>query len=116
MAQQLILTEARAKLLKQGEYANTTDDGSDLRPVVKFFTPDGSGTWLISELLPDGDTMFGLCDLGDGCPELGYVSLSELQSVRGKMGLRVERDAHFKATKTIVEYADAARQAGRIVT
>ena len=32
--------------------------------------------------------MFGLCDLG--FPELGYVSLSEMQGVRGPFGLGVE--------------------------
>jgi hypothetical protein len=46
---------------------------------------------------PDGGLAFGLCDLGMGCPELGYVSVMELQSVRGKLGLPVERDRHFEA-------------------
>ena len=50
-------------------------------PVVKLFTPDASATWLLTELDPaDPDLAFGLCDLGLGCPELGYVRLSELES------------------------------------
>ena len=62
------------------------------------------------------DLAFGLCDLGLGCPELGYVSLTELRSVRGKLGLPIERDLHFDADKTISAYADEARTHGRIVT
>jgi hypothetical protein len=51
-----------------------------------------------------------------GEPELGYVSLVELASIRGKLGLPVERDLHFTANKTISAYADEARGHGRIVT
>jgi hypothetical protein len=47
---------------------------------------------------------------------LGYVSLIELQSVRGKLGLPVERDPHFEANKAISAYADEARASGHIVT
>jgi hypothetical protein len=59
---------------------------------------------------------FGLCDLGMGESELGYVSLTELLAVRGKLGLPVERDEHFEADKTLSAYADEARQHGGIVT
>jgi len=31
------------------------------------------------------------------CKELGYVTLSELEAVRGPMGLPVERDLYWKA-------------------
>ncbi len=51
-----------------------------------------------------------------GEPELGYVSLTELRAVRGKLGLPVERDEHFDADKTISSYADEAQQQGHIVT
>jgi hypothetical protein len=64
---------------------------------------------------PDHELAFGLCDLGLGCPELGYVSLTELRTVRGKLGLPIERDEHFGADKTLSAYADEARQRGRIV-
>jgi len=59
---------------------------------------------------------FGLCDLGLGCPELGYVSLLELRTVRGKLGLPIERDLHFEADKPISAYADEARIRGHICT
>ena len=82
-------------------------------PVVKFFG-GGAGTWLISEMDED-EIMFGLCDLGMGCPELGYVSLAELKEVRfPPFGLGIERDLYFKANKTLAEYADEAQVNGRI--
>jgi hypothetical protein len=70
----------------------------------------------LTELDPDGGLAFGLCDLGLGCPELGYVALAELSAVRGKLGLPVERDRHFEADKSISAYADEARTRGHIVT
>jgi hypothetical protein len=87
----------------------------NFKPVVKLFTPDGGATWLLTELDDDGQFAFGLCDLGLGCPELGYISLTELRTVRGKLGLPIERDLHFEADKYLSEYADEARHHGRIV-
>jgi len=71
---------------------------------------------LISEIEADGDTLFGLCDLGWGHPELGYVSLNELESLPLPLGLTIERDMSFEPTKTLAEYAVDARTAGRIDT
>ncbi|WP_213286704.1 DUF2958 domain-containing protein [Bradyrhizobium sp. sGM-13] len=88
---------------------------TDHRPVVKLFTPDGVATWLLSEVDPDDpDRLFGLCDLGLGFPELGYVSLAEITQLRGKLGLPVERDQHFVADKPLSSYAAEAKAAGRI--
>lgn len=89
----------------------------DHKPVLKLFNPCGAATWLITESDPDNpDILFGLCDLGMNCAELGSVSLSELASIRVRpFGLGIERDRHFKADKTIGQYADEARKAGRIV-
>lgn len=57
---------------------------------------------------------FGLCDLGLGCPELGYVRLSEIEEVCGILGLTVERDAQFVADRPLSAYANEARSAGAI--
>ncbi len=63
---------------------------------VKFFTPDSGFTFWASEF--DGkDTFFGLVD--GHCKEFGYFSLSELESVRGPMGLPIERDLYFHPKK-----------------
>ena len=112
----LITETLRAQLLANGRQSLDNDD-FDPPPVLKLFTPDAVATWLLTEIDPDDqDRAFGLCDLGHGFPELGYVSLSELQSVRRRLGLAVERDLHFVATKTIGAYAREARLAERIVT
>ena len=112
----LITDEQRAQLLANGRQS-LENENSDPPPVVKLFTPDAGATWLLTEIDPDDhDHAFGLCDLGHGFPELGYVSLAELQSVRGRLGLPVERDLHFTASKPISAYAREARLAERIVT
>jgi hypothetical protein len=116
----LITKALTEKLLANGRAQRAAidkDEGAiDFKPVAKLFTPDAQCTWLLTELDPDGGLAFGLCDLGMGEQELGYVSLVELQSVRGKLGLPIERDRHFIASKTISAYADEARSQGRIVT
>ncbi|MBN1968696.1 MAG: DUF2958 domain-containing protein [Candidatus Delongbacteria bacterium] len=71
------------------------EKGLDAVAVVKFFTPDSNWTWYATEF--DGkDTFFGLVDGFE--KELGYFSLSELDEVRGALGLHVERDYFFKPT------------------
>ena len=91
------------------------EDALDYKPVVKLFTPDAQCTWLLTELDPDGGLPFGLCDLGLGEPELGCVSQVALRSVRGKLGLPIERARHFVANKPISAYADEAREVRRVV-
>lgn len=114
MQRKIILTSQMKQLVANGVRSANGFDGSGLNPVVKLFNPTGAGTWLISEIAEDGDTMFGLCDLGHGTPELGYVSLKELTQFRGRFGLGIERDMHFKANKSIADYAVEAETLGRI--
>ena len=112
----LLTDEQRTLMLANGA---CTAGGAevDYAPVVKLFTPDAQCTWLLTELDPvDPDIAFGLCDLGMGFPELGCVRISELQRVRGPMGLRVERDLYFAPDRTLSQYADAARKTGYIQT
>ena len=117
-----ILTKAiEAKLIKNRNINNQTNvqldgdaDEIDFKPVVKLFG-GGACTWLLTELDPGSNMAFGLCDLGFGTPELGYVSMDELMALRFQpFGLPIERDLHFKADKTLTEYADEARTQGRI--
>jgi len=91
------------------------DRDIDFKPVVKLFTPDAQCTWLLTELGLD-DIAFGLCDLGLGTPEIGFVCMREIRELRGPLGLPVERDLHFDASKTLSAYAQEARAFGRIVT
>ncbi len=80
------------------------DKGGDAIVIVKFFTPDSSWTWYVTEGSPEEEDFifFGLVDGHE--KELGYFSLAELQKARGPMGLPIERDLHWKP-KTLREIA-----------
>ena len=105
----LLTNELFAALLANAKARKQDGGPFDPHPVVKLFTPDGAATWLLTEVDPDDpDLAFGLCDLGLGYPELGYVSLSELAGVRGRLGLPVERDLCFRANKPVSAYLEAA--------
>lgn len=108
----LLTPELRAVLLVNAERSAACDH--DPAPVVKFFNPLGAATWLATELYDDGDTLFGLADLGFGCPELGHFSLSELAGIRLSFGLGIERDIDFSTTASLSVWADIARRAGSI--
>lgn len=104
------------QLIANGRRGRKGDGDFDPVPVVKWFTPFGSATWLITEIDPENHLLaFGLADLGLGFPELGFVSISEIQGVKGPGGLGVERDLHFKAQHPLSVYAEIARNNSRIV-
>tara|TARA_B100000902_G_scaffold345982_1_gene352390 strand:- start:5646 stop:5981 length:336 start_codon:yes stop_codon:yes gene_type:complete len=107
----LITADQRKRLLANHEANLEGEGGIDHKPVVKIFTAGAGATWLLTEMDEDG-IFFGLCDLGLGFPELGYVSQSEFDSLPANMFL--ERDAWFTATKTLSEYASEARGLRRI--
>jgi len=79
------------------------DDDPDPIVSVKFFTPDSSWTWFIVEgsEQEDGDWLFFAFVTSHLCPEgeLGYVTLSELEQVKGSLGLGVERDLYWTPKK-----------------
>ncbi|MEP7170125.1 MAG: DUF2958 domain-containing protein [Bacteroidota bacterium] len=100
----LFTKEQYDQLIKNGSPQHS---GKDHDPVVKLFTPDADCTWLITEIV-DEDRAFGLCDLGHGFPELGYLSISEIANLRGHLGLPAERDLFFEAKYPISVYTEAA--------
>ncbi|WP_246686288.1 DUF2958 domain-containing protein [Methylobacterium sp. WL8] len=104
----------RRQLLLNGQRSAAGKD-IDPSPVVKLFIPDGAATWLLTELDPSEPTRaFGLCDLGLGSPELGYVDLNELARLRGYLKLPVSRDIYFQPNRKLSGYAADAIAAGRI--
>ena len=109
-----LLTQTQKNQLRLNNKITIENENHNPVPVVKLFKPWGSATWLLTELDDNEDIAFGLCDLGMGYPELGTVSLFEIQSLRGPGGLSIERDIHFEGSKPISEYADEARAKGRI--
>ncbi|WP_420847287.1 DUF2958 domain-containing protein [Methylobacterium organophilum] len=110
----LLTTAIREQLLANGRRTARGEE-IDPPPVVKLFMPDGPGTWLLTELDPAEPTRaFGLCDPGLGSPEFGYVDLTELAALQGRLRLPVERDIHFIADRSLSTYAVEAQAAGRV--
>lgn len=95
-----LITKALEKLF--AKYPTYSQDGKmyDAVVIAKFFMPWSNFTWYVTEAckLANGDyEFFGYVDGLEG--EFGYFTLSELQSLRGRFGLRVERDRYFDCGK-----------------
>ena len=110
-----LMTKAIENKLIKNHKANLETGGTnDFKPVVKFFG-GGACTWLITEYDPENKIFFGLCDLGMGFPELGYVSRDELEALRfPPYILPVERDRYTSFDSPLSVYVDEASEAGRI--
>ena len=92
----LITKEIATRLEKYPLYSQ---DGKKQHAIclAKFFL--GAWTWYIIEANLDEGLAFGITIPSNGEAEYGYISLSELQSVRTKLGLTVERDTFFTPTQ-----------------
>ena len=91
---QLMTKEIEQKLPKIRSTGDS--DPSDIDVVVKFFTPWSNWTWYATagEKMEDGDWIFyGLVEGFE--TELGQWRLSDLQSITGPLGLKIERDKGF---------------------
>jgi hypothetical protein len=73
-----------------------TEESKDPIVYVKLFI-DG-WTWYITELSMDNNICFGYVISPFCSGELGYFSLSEIQELKGSLGIGVERDLSFKDT------------------
>jgi len=114
MTQPLTTDPERAQLLANGE-ARAAGRAIDPVPVVRLFTPDAHVTWLLAALDPtDGDTAWGLIDLGIGTPAQGTVKLSDLAGIVGPLKRPVLRDLYFRPTRTLSEYTLLAERDGAI--
>lgn len=110
----LVTEDDRARLLAHGQ-ARAAGQDTDPLPVVRLFTPDAHATWLLVSLDPaDGDTAYGLIDLGIGMPALGTVKLSELASIVGPRQQPVMRDRYFQPARRLSEYVRLAQEDGSI--
>lgn len=107
----MLLTDANRKALPELHSTDAMDPRTVHVP-VKFFTPDSSWTWYAWEASVEaGDTIFfGLaCGLEK---ELGYFALSELLSAKGPLGLPIERDRYWDASKTVYDVLKAEGMEG----
>lgn len=73
-----------------------TEDDNNPQCHIKLFTPDSNWTWYIIEIDESNEVCFGYVVGLE--KELGYFSISELESVRGALNLPVERDVGFTPT------------------
>lgn len=107
-----LVSAAIAKILPP-LYANESKKPAEIQVAFKIFNPYGAGTWFITEGNLETGELFGLCDLGMGCPELGYVDLTELAQIRVR-GMPLERDLYWTGTlakamqEVGYEYGEAA--------
>ena len=71
--------------------------------IVKYFNPSGAQTWYMVEYDPIEKIFFGMSDLYGNQYDmsLGYISQAELESFRGKFGLKIERDMWWNENTTI---------------
>ena len=115
----MLINDAQRRTLLANGRAYVADPSFDPQPVVKLFDPLGSGTWLLTDLDPDDpDIASGLCDLGFGCPEIGTVRISELETIArmpGRHGIGIEADRLFQPNRTIRGYALEANRCRRIM-
>ncbi len=113
-ARPLTTIDQPAQLLANGA-ARAFGQDIDPLPVVRLFTSDAHATWLLAALDPaDGDTAWGLIDLGIGMPELGTVKLSDLSAIVGPRRQPVLRDLYFRAWQPLSEYARLAQLDGSV--
>ena len=110
----LITEDERRQLLAHGQ-GRARGEAIDPLPVARLFTPDAHLIWLLAALDPaDGDTAYGLIDLGLGMPELGTVKLSDLAGIVGPLKRPVLRDLYFRPARTLAEYTRLAERDGAI--
>jgi len=90
-----LMTKAIEKLfVKIGDQSNVKDPTI----VCKFFNPIGSATWYATEYTPKDKVFFGYVTRMTN-DEWGYFSLNEMQEIKLKFGLGIERDLYFKSKK-----------------
>jgi len=97
----IITKEIEQAFQKQGYCGDKSM--KDIKIVLKLFNPTGAGTWYLYEK-EDDDIYWCFANLGDPeMAECGTVSMSELMSFRGRFGLGIERDMHFKPLSVSLE-------------
>ena len=65
-----------------------------VRLIAKLFDPCGSASWFLLEYDPVEKLAFGYVT-GMTADELGYISLTEMESIKGPLGIGIEQDMYF---------------------
>lgn len=92
----LITKKIEKELAKYPLYSQDSK-GKEAVAICKFFLQ--GFTWYVLEAQKNGNDyeFFGIIDGLE--KEYGYFTLSQLQRLRGRWGLTVERDMYFKPTQ-----------------
>ena len=109
-----IITKEIADAFKKQGYTGNKE-AKDIKIILKLFNPTGAGTWYLYEQ-EDEDIYMCFANLGDPMfAECGSVSMSELMAYKGRFGLGIERDMHFKPmSKTLQEVMDIVQSGGHV--
>ena len=101
-----LLTKEIEEKFNKHPLGSQDGSGGNAEVLVKYFNPCGAGTWLITEAEKQDDDwiMFGYCHITDW--EWGTVSLNELQSYKGPLGIGIERDLYTGDSKYIKDFVD----------
>jgi len=89
----LMTKELYNKMPHLGSTSNKV--AKDIPIICKFFDPCGSWTWYVAEGQKEEDDFIFYGFVRGMENEFGNFSLNELQSVKGRLGLGIERDLHF---------------------
>lgn len=97
MAMKLMTRKIERELSRYPIYSQD-GRGMDAVAVVKFFIPASGFTMYVTEgnRLPDGGWEFYGLTVNGPEMEFGYCTLAQLEAVRGRWGLRMERDRYFR--------------------
>jgi hypothetical protein len=63
--------------------------------ICKLFDPCGSATWFLLEYEPVKKIAFSFVQ-GLIEDELGYISLTEMESIKDPLGIGIEQDPYFQ--------------------
>jgi hypothetical protein len=109
----ILTAEILKAFAKQGYTGNKS--AKDIKIVMKLFNPTGAGTWYLYEK-EDEDIYMAFVNLGDPInAECGRVSMQELLAFRGRFGLGIERDMHFKPmSRTLQEVKEIVIGGGHV--
>lgn len=109
----IITKEIEQAFQKQGKTGRMS--AKDIKIVLKLFNPTGAGTWYLYEK-EDEDIYWGFVNLGCSYEaECGTVSMSELMAFKGRFGLGIERDMHFKPlSMSLAEVQEIVMSGGHV--
>lgn len=93
-----LITKEIEKRLEKYPFYSQDGKKKEAIAVAKFFLCVGAWTWYILEADLQDNLVYGIAISGDGEAEYAYMGIDELQSIRLRSGLAIERDTLFYPT------------------